>query len=348
MRSIVLAGPGRIEIRERPAPAPGPGELLLAPVAVGLCRTDLELADGSMVYLRQGLATFPLTPGHEWVARVVGQGEGVLGFAPGDLVVGECSIGCSHCRLCLAGSYHQCPDRAETGILRQAGAMSGLLAFPARAAHRVPADVAVEDAVFAEPAAVALRAVRRADWRPGRSVLVVGAGTIGWLAAAIALDLHGADVAILDADPGRVGRAEAMGARRARADERFDIVIEASGHPAALQLALASLAPGGRLVVVGLFGQAQLPVDVDRALAFLLLGALFVLAYPRHFVLCAVLLVVGAGAIELLQLLSPSRHAHVEDAVIKAFGAVAGVLVGRLAARFFGLAQDDRAAQPAE
>ncbi len=264
MRSIVLAGPGRIEIRERPAPAPGPGELLLAPVAVGLCRTDLELADGSMVYLRQGLATFPLTPGHEWVARVVGQGEGVLGFAPGDLVVGECSIGCSHCRLCLAGSYHQCPDRAETGILRQAGAMSGLLAFPARAAHRVPADVAVEDAVFAEPAAVALRAVRRADWRPGRSVLVVGAGTIGWLAAAIALDLHGADVAILDADPGRVGRAEAMGARRARADERFDIVVEASGHPAALQLALASLAPGGRLVVVGLFGQAQLPVDVDR------------------------------------------------------------------------------------
>lgn len=91
-----------------------------------------------------------------------------------------------------------------------------------------------------------------------------------------------------------------------------------------------------------------LPVDVDRALAFLLLGALFVLAYPRHFVLCAVLVVVGAGAIELLQLLSPSRHAHVEDAVIKAFGAVAGVLVGRLAARFFGLAQDDRAAQPAE
>lgn len=264
MRSIVIAGPGRIEIRERPAPAPGPGELLLAPVAVGLCRTDLELADGSMVYLRQGLATFPLTPGHEWVARVVGHGEGVLGFAPGDLVVGECSIGCSHCRLCLAGSYHQCPDRAETGILRQAGAMSGLLVFPARAAHRVPADVAVEDAAFAEPAAVALRAVQRADWRPGRSVLVVGAGTIGWLVAAIALDLHGADVAVLDADPGRVGRAEAMGARRAKADERFDIVIEASGHPAALHLALASLAPGGRLVVVGLFGQAHLPVDVDR------------------------------------------------------------------------------------
>lgn len=264
MRSIVIAGPGRIEFREQPAPEPGAGELLLAPLAVGLCRTDLELADGSMVYLRQGLATFPLTPGHEWVARVVRPGEGVLGFAPGDLVVGECSIGCSHCRLCLSGSYHQCPDRAETGLLRQAGAMSGLFSFPARAAHRVPADVAVEDAAFAEPAAVALRAVQRADWRPGRSVLVVGAGTIGWLVAAIALDVHGADVAIMDVDAGRVGRAEAMGARRAAPDERFDIVIEASGHPSALQQALASLAPGGRLVVLGLFGQPQLPVDIDR------------------------------------------------------------------------------------
>lgn len=264
MRSIVIAGPGRVELSERPSPEPGPGELLLAPLAVGLCRTDLELSDGSMVYLRQGLATFPLTPGHEWVARVVGHGEGVLGFAPGDLVVGECSIGCSHCRLCLSASYHQCPDRAETGILRQAGAMSGLLAFPARAAHRVPSDVAIEDAAFAEPAAVALRAVQRADWRPGRSILVVGAGTIGWLVAAIALDYHGADVAIMDVDDDRVARAEAMGARRPQPVERFDIVIEASGHPAALQQALAVLAPGGRLVVVGLFGQPHLPVDVDR------------------------------------------------------------------------------------
>lgn len=91
-----------------------------------------------------------------------------------------------------------------------------------------------------------------------------------------------------------------------------------------------------------------LPVNVDRALAFLMLGALFVIAYPRHFVLCAVLLVVGAGAIELLQLLSPTRHAHVEDAAIKAFGAVLGVLFGRFLARFRLIAGDDATAQPAE
>ncbi len=97
------------------------------------------------------------------------------------------------------------------------------------------------------------------------------------------------------------------------------------------------------------------PLLLDRdvgAIAAIETSARAVMANPLTMALwgltVAVLLVVGAGAIELLQLLSPSRHAHVEDAVIKAFGAVAGVLVGRLAARFFGLAQDDRAAQPAE
>lgn len=69
-----------------------------------------------------------------------------------------------------------------------------------------------------------------------------------------------------------------------------------------------------------------LPVDVDRALAFALMAFLFVLAYPQHMLLCAVLVIASAGAIELLQLLSPTRHAELHDVVVKALGALAGVL----------------------
>lgn len=91
-----------------------------------------------------------------------------------------------------------------------------------------------------------------------------------------------------------------------------------------------------------------LPVDLDRALAFTLLGALFVFAYPRHILLCTVLLVLGAGLIETLQLLSPTRHAHWEDAAVKAVGVIAGVLIGRFALRFHPDTREHAQIQPAE
>jgi threonine dehydrogenase-like Zn-dependent dehydrogenase len=144
------------------------------------------------------------------------------------------------------------------------GAMSGLMVFPARAAHRVPAGIAIEDAVFAEPAAVALRAVLRADRRRGESILVVGAGTIGWLIAAIAMDLHDIEVAVAEPQQDRLARVTAIGARAALPGEQFDVVIEASGHPAGFDHGFSSLAPSGRLVVVGLTGARGHEIDVDR------------------------------------------------------------------------------------
>ena len=68
-----------------------------------------------------------------------------------------------------------------------------------------------------------------------------------------------------------------------------------------------------------------LPVDVDRALAFGLLAAIFMIAYPRHAIAVGVLVVASAGSIEMLQFLSPSRHARIDDALVKAIGAAGGV-----------------------
>ena len=73
-----------------------------------------------------------------------------------------------------------------------------------------------------------------------------------------------------------------------------------------------------------------LPVNVDRALAFTVMSALFVLAYPRYWVLSAVVLLLAAFPIELLQNLSSSRHAHFDDAGIKAAGAAVGIVAGWL------------------
>jgi 2-desacetyl-2-hydroxyethyl bacteriochlorophyllide A dehydrogenase len=262
VRVLEITGPGRSALARRPRPQPGPGDLLLAPVAVGLCATDLELLAGSMVYQRDGRSGWPLVPGHEWVARVVDAGGSGLG--EGDLVVGECSIGCGGCATCRAGAYHQCPTRRETGVMGLDGALAGLLRFPARSAHAVPPGVAVEDAALAEPTAVALRAVLRSGAGTGDRILVVGGGTLGWLVAAVALDLLGADVAALEPAEARMQRLAGLGVRPAGAGEDFDVVVEASGSTAGAQAALDRLAPRGRLVVIGLSGQTSVAVDLDR------------------------------------------------------------------------------------
>ncbi|MEF2071841.1 VanZ family protein [Consotaella aegiceratis] len=79
---------------------------------------------------------------------------------------------------------------------------------------------------------------------------------------------------------------------------------------------------------IGLRPPDPLPVNLDRAAAFAVMAVLFTVAYPRHVVRCAIALILGAGSIELLQFLSPTRHAHLDDAVVKACGALAGVLAG--------------------
>jgi len=245
-------------------PPAGPGDLLLAPLAVGLCATDLELLDGSMVYLRDGRAHLPLVPGHEWVARVVEPGVPGSGFAVGDVVVGECSIGCGNCPVCASGAYHQCPRRQETGVMNRDGALAQQLRFPARSAHAMPPGVAVADAVFAEPTAVALRAVLRSGAERRSRVLVVGGGTLGWLAAAVFLDLLDAEVAALEPDAGRMERLASLGVRAAGAGDVFDVVLEASGSRGGVAAALDRLGPRGRLVVIGLTGAESVPVDLDR------------------------------------------------------------------------------------
>ena len=259
-----MTGPGAFGVEDGAEPVPGPDELLVAPLRVGICATDLELIDGSLVYLRTGQLRLPITPGHEWVGRVVGRGGQVASFAVGDLVVGECSIGCGRCPFCRGGAYHQCPDRRETGIIGLDGALQQRMTFPAAAAHRVPDDIDLAAAALVEPTAVAYRAVRRLAPRAGGSVLVVGGGTQGALAAELLTTVVGATVAMLDPRPDRLERVRRLGVRAPGGAETFSHVLEAAGAPDSLAVGRRHLAPGGTLVVVGLSGQAAVEVAVDE------------------------------------------------------------------------------------
>src|SRR2546423_15691595 len=92
--------PGDHKLSDVDEPRPGAGEVLVAPAAVGICGSDLELLDGRRpaAYVR-----YPVIPGHEWAGRVVEPGPGVTGLAPGTPIVAEGVRACGVCARCAAG-----------------------------------------------------------------------------------------------------------------------------------------------------------------------------------------------------------------------------------------------------
>ena len=266
-----------------PTPTPGEGELLIAPTAVGICGTDIEIFEGSLAYFRMGLAEFPIVPGHEWTGTVVDVGRGVTGFSAGDRVVGEVAIGCGVCVRCLAGRRHLCARRTETGIVHMDGGMATRMVFPAAFAHRV--ELEPRAGALVEPTSVALHAVRRGRVA-GQRVLVVGAGPIGLLVAQCARAEGAAEVVVTDTREDRLTLAAALGFPRVAAEppgetgwgdpeavdavlaavgerDLIDVAILCAGGPAAIAAAFAAVRPGGTVVALGLSGSPTIPFDFD-------------------------------------------------------------------------------------
>jgi L-iditol 2-dehydrogenase len=278
MQAARFEGPGDLRIGNVSDPEPGPGEVLVRIGAVGICATDLEVYHGTLSYFTSGLARYPVIPGHEWAGEIVGLGEEVRGFAIGEHVTGECGMGCRACALCLGGRHQLCPDRTETGILNRDGAFAELLAFPAPFLHRVDPAIPLLEACLIEPSAVANHAMYRAGVTARDSVAVLGAGPIGLLTAQMARIYGASAVLLLDPRPQRLALANELGFMhtfdpgdpsagpvvRALTGGGPTVVIDATGNPAAMDLAVQLAAPGGRIGAVGVCGGRRPALDLDR------------------------------------------------------------------------------------
>jgi L-iditol 2-dehydrogenase len=262
MRAIEFHGDERLELVERPDPAPAAGQLLIAPSAVGICGTDIEIFEGSLAYFRMGLAEYPIVPGHEWTGVVVDVGKGVTGFSPGDQVVGEVAIGCGVCVRCRAGRSHLCDRRTETGIVHMDGAMASRMVFPAAYAHVVP--FSSRQAALVEPTSVALHGVTRGRVA-GQHVVVIGVGPIGLLAAQIARAHGAASVVVSDTRPDRLSLAQTLGfeAFAPVGEDGPDVALLCAGGAGAIRAAFDAVRPGGTVVALGLSGRPEIPFDWD-------------------------------------------------------------------------------------
>ncbi|ROS37980.1 zinc-dependent alcohol dehydrogenase [Amycolatopsis thermoflava] len=263
MRAFVVTAPGAGAVVEVEPPSAAPGEVVVAVARAGICGTDAEFFDGSMPYLHDGHARYPMRLGHEWCGTVVESGDGVDPAWLGRRVTGDTMLGCRACRRCRGGRQHLCETRTEIGIRGgRPGALAECLAVPVTALHPLPDAVGAAAGAMVEPGGNALRAVRGADPRPGDRVLVLGPGTIGLLCAMFAR-AAGAEVHLLGATAASLAFARSLGFRNAWSPDRlpelpFDAVIDASGAPELPARAVELVEPGGRVVYIGLAGRPSL------------------------------------------------------------------------------------------
>lgn len=260
MRSAICRRAGELVLGRAALPEVGPGEVRIRIRSCGICGSDL--------HWYQGHAPPPaVCPGHEIAGAIEATGPGVEGLTPGDRVVVEGLRSCGLCEHCRRGETQRCADRSLLGR-DVPGGFADFAVTAARHVVRIPDALSDLVACLAEPLAVAVHAARVADLRAGQRVLVLGAGTVGLLCAAVARRA-GTEVAITTRHGHQAEAAERVGARAvpAEAPEQAafsagaDVVLETVGGVATtLDTALAFVRPGGAVAVLGVFVD---PVRID-------------------------------------------------------------------------------------
>jgi threonine dehydrogenase-like Zn-dependent dehydrogenase len=206
----------------------------------GICATDLQILRGYMGF--QGV------PGHEFVGEVSAGPAALVGTR----VVGEINFACGHCPVCAQGLGRHCPTRQVMGILNADGCFAEYVRVPIANLHPVPASVPDEAAVFTEPLAAAFEILEQVRVQPGDDVVVLGDGKLGVLCAQV-LQSAGAQVCIVGKHPHKLALLQQLGMAtvllRDWRPRLADILVEATGSPAGLALAMESVRPRGTLVL---------------------------------------------------------------------------------------------------
>jgi threonine dehydrogenase-like Zn-dependent dehydrogenase len=261
MSAAVYLSPGVIAVEERPVPRPDRDQLVVRVHHCGICGSDIH-------QLRDGWGFSPgRIAGHEWTGTVAAVGEGVDDWSVGELVVGGSSPKCGECRRCREGKPSQCERRASFITDAGDGAFAEYILVRAAGVLRLPEGLSPRHAALAEPLAVALHGITRSGLAPGDTTMVFGAGPIGALTIAALVAMGIEHITVVEPSPGRQELARAVGAMEVIdpadlevfpswepdriSNHAVHVVLECSGHKAAIEAGFHQLRRGGTLVMVG-------------------------------------------------------------------------------------------------
>ena len=288
MLAAVLHGAHDLRVEHRDEQPLLRGEARVRVAAGGICGSDLSY------FNKGGVGDFrvrePLTLGHEvsgTVAELAPSPDWPVSplVSVGTRVAINPSRPCLHCRYCRAGRGNLCRNMRFLGSAALTphvqGAFSEHVVVRADQCVPVPAEMDFRVAACAEPLAVALHAVSRAGTLTGRQVLVAGAGPIGLLCLAAARHAGAACVTVTDLFDRPLGIAGSMGAgdavnvrtepdrleQAAQAIGGFDVAFEATGAAASVAGMPSLMAPGGRIVQLGMLPPGTVPLPVNLLMA---------------------------------------------------------------------------------
>jgi threonine dehydrogenase-like Zn-dependent dehydrogenase len=260
MKALHLSGTDFTLRHDHPVPEPLPGEVLVQVIRAGVCETDLQLIQGYM--------GFAGVLGHEFV------GVAESGEFEGQRVVGEINCSCWECETCRSGLPTHCPNRSVLGILGHDGAFAEYIAVPEKNLHVVPDSLSTDEAVFVEPVAAAYQILKQRLVERGQSVVVLGDGRLGNLCAQVLADFgckviavgkHEQKLAILREINPSIKTVHLEDASPSRS---VDVVVDCTGSPTGLPIALQHVKPWGTVVlkttVAGEQTLALAPIVIDE------------------------------------------------------------------------------------
>ncbi len=272
MRGFVYRGPGvPAELTDLPTPEPGRGEVLVRVGANTVCGTDLRILRGE----KSKGVNLGVVLGHEWAGHVEAVGEGVSGFAAGDLVSMPPSVCCGVCGPCQRGQEHLCEDVHLVGYDINGGLAEYML-IPREAIDRnqlvkASGDLEPAQLALAEPISCCLNGMDNYRVEVGDVVVILGAGPIGLIHLQLAQIAGAREVVVSDPSATRRSTAEALGAtvtvdptsadlpaivKSLTAGEGADVTVLCIGRPELVNDALNLVRKRGRVsIFAGLAGE---------------------------------------------------------------------------------------------
>lgn len=250
----------RIEVAMVEPPVPRADEAVVSTVFAGVCGSDTHAAAGEHPFI-----PLPYNPGHEVVGVVRALGDAATGVRVGDRVIVEPTLPCWYCKMCTTGRENLCENLRFFGCVYEQGGMADCFTVPANRLHVVPDDLDDLQAVLVEPLATPVHAVRLSGGVAGRTVVIIGAGTIGLLVLAAARHDGARVVVMTDPLPSKRERALRLGADavvdatrpdataeiRAELGESADVVFDCVAIQPTVDQAVSLASKGGVVMIVG-------------------------------------------------------------------------------------------------
>lgn len=259
MRALCFDG-GQLKLAHNfPYPQPGPGEALIRPLRMGICATDLEICRGYM--------GFTGVLGHEFVGIVEKVNGGRGKHLVNQRVVGNINCVCGKCDMCRGGLPGHCRARTVLGIDQRNGCFADRLTLPTHNLIEVPDGLDDDHAVFTEPLAAAYQIARQLTIEGRPFITVLGDGRLGLLCSQVMSQLN-ATVRCVGKHPEKLDLCakwqvkhrllEDVGRHRDQ-----DIVVDCTGSPQGLALAMEMVRPRGTIVMKTTVAQPAEPIDLS-------------------------------------------------------------------------------------